>query len=319
VNFLVNLKWRDEAWWSETMAALRSTAAHLHPHLAAQVAAAAPTADTADAALAAAIVASLSDAAATAMAHVKGPPRKRRQQQQQLEDADAEQQPQQQQQQAEEVELDAAAAAAAQPQRKRTKRQQQQQQQPKQQPDQQQQQPARKSATPKGPGYADDNDSDGVTITEDRPAPAPPPPAAAAANSAAAAAAAGRAGSAAVSGDGVHDGGSPTAAALRAAREDAELSSRAAQQAAGPPTTVDGFKAHPLYVLQRHITKYQVWDSEAWCWSYWYNSHRECCCPVAFCTLKVATSAAQCLPGTWSPVETYACIVGPMLGTPTNS
>jgi xeroderma pigmentosum group C-complementing protein len=47
-------------------------------------------------------------------------------------------------------------------------------------------------------------------------------------------------------------------AALRAAREDAELSARAAQQAAGAPTTVDGFKGHPLYVLQRHITKYQV-------------------------------------------------------------
>jgi hypothetical protein len=47
-------------------------------------------------------------------------------------------------------------------------------------------------------------------------------------------------------------------AALRAAREDAELSARAAQQAAGPPTTVEGFKGHPLYVLQRHITKYQV-------------------------------------------------------------
>jgi hypothetical protein len=47
-------------------------------------------------------------------------------------------------------------------------------------------------------------------------------------------------------------------AALRAAREEAELAARAAQQAAGPPTTVEGFKGHPLYVLQRHITKYQV-------------------------------------------------------------
>jgi hypothetical protein len=47
-------------------------------------------------------------------------------------------------------------------------------------------------------------------------------------------------------------------AALRAAREDQELSARAAAAAAGAPNNIEGFKSHPLYMLERHIAKYQV-------------------------------------------------------------
>lgn len=54
-----------------------------------------------------------------------------------------------------------------------------------------------------------------------------------------------------------HPGLNPTSEdQLRLAREEAELASRAAAQAAALPTTIDAFKQHPLYVLERHITKY---------------------------------------------------------------
>lgn len=49
-----------------------------------------------------------------------------------------------------------------------------------------------------------------------------------------------------------------TPAALRAAREDAELAHRQLSQLQGLPTSIEGFKAHPLYVLKRHIGKYEV-------------------------------------------------------------
>jgi hypothetical protein len=45
---------------------------------------------------------------------------------------------------------------------------------------------------------------------------------------------------------------------MRREREEAELSSRVTAQAAGLPTTIGGFKGHPLYVLARHVVKYQV-------------------------------------------------------------
>jgi hypothetical protein len=45
---------------------------------------------------------------------------------------------------------------------------------------------------------------------------------------------------------------------LRSAREDEELAAAAARQAAQPPSSIEGFKAHPLYVLQRHIPQKQV-------------------------------------------------------------
>jgi hypothetical protein len=53
-------------------------------------------------------------------------------------------------------------------------------------------------------------------------------------------------------------------AALRAAREDAELAAAAARQAAQPPSTIEGFKSHPLYVLQRHIQQKQVGQNTSW-------------------------------------------------------
>jgi hypothetical protein len=48
------------------------------------------------------------------------------------------------------------------------------------------------------------------------------------------------------------------AAALRARREDMELSHSHRVGLAGLPTSVEGFKAHPTYVLKRHISTYQV-------------------------------------------------------------
>lgn len=48
----------------------------------------------------------------------------------------------------------------------------------------------------------------------------------------------------------------PLQAQLAAAREDAELAQRAQQAKRGLPTTIDGFKSHPTYVLQRHVAKY---------------------------------------------------------------
>ncbi|GFR39968.1 hypothetical protein Agub_g498, partial [Astrephomene gubernaculifera] len=45
---------------------------------------------------------------------------------------------------------------------------------------------------------------------------------------------------------------------LRAARESAELRQRGAVQLAGLPTSVEGFKGHPAYVLKRHIGKYEA-------------------------------------------------------------
>lgn len=41
-------------------------------------------------------------------------------------------------------------------------------------------------------------------------------------------------------------------------REDAELEQKVVRERSGLPTTIDGFRCHPLYVLERHITKYQV-------------------------------------------------------------
>lgn len=43
----------------------------------------------------------------------------------------------------------------------------------------------------------------------------------------------------------------------RAAREEAELKHQE-KVGLGVPTSIDGFKAHPDFVLQRHITKYEV-------------------------------------------------------------
>lgn len=51
---------------------------------------------------------------------------------------------------------------------------------------------------------------------------------------------------------------SGSADAMRAAREEAELSYRALSQLHGLPASIDGFKTHPLYVLKRHVTKYEV-------------------------------------------------------------
>jgi len=177
-NFTVNLKWRDESWWTATMADLRSSAAHLPKQLAAEVA----------------------NATATAATTRRQRQRRQPDQQQQQPDAAgsvpgvaASQEP-------------AAAAADEQP-RKRHK-------------------PAPQlSDNPVQPCASSDEDD--VIITDDKAAPA-------------------------AGGEGL------SGAALRAAREEAELSARAAQQAAGAPTTVEGFKGHPLYVLERHITKYQV-------------------------------------------------------------
>ncbi|KXZ44021.1 hypothetical protein GPECTOR_75g745 [Gonium pectorale] len=45
---------------------------------------------------------------------------------------------------------------------------------------------------------------------------------------------------------------------LRAAREAAELAQRGLSQLAGLPTSIDGFKSHPMYVLKRHIGKYEA-------------------------------------------------------------
>ncbi|GAB4822170.1 hypothetical protein N2152v2_009216 [Parachlorella kessleri] len=50
---------------------------------------------------------------------------------------------------------------------------------------------------------------------------------------------------------------------LAAAREDADLAQRAQQAKRGLPTTIDGFKSHPVYVLERHIAKYQGLRPEA--------------------------------------------------------
>lgn len=41
-------------------------------------------------------------------------------------------------------------------------------------------------------------------------------------------------------------------------REDAELGEQAVRDRAALPTTLEGFKKHPLYVLQRHIPRYSA-------------------------------------------------------------
>jgi Rad4 beta-hairpin domain 1 len=41
-------------------------------------------------------------------------------------------------------------------------------------------------------------------------------------------------------------------------REDAELGERAVVDRAALPTTLEGFKKHPLYVLQRHMPRYSA-------------------------------------------------------------
>ena len=48
------------------------------------------------------------------------------------------------------------------------------------------------------------------------------------------------------------------ASRLRSQREDQELQRRASSLMQDLPTTIEGFKAHPLYILKRHLTKYQV-------------------------------------------------------------
>jgi xeroderma pigmentosum group C-complementing protein len=45
---------------------------------------------------------------------------------------------------------------------------------------------------------------------------------------------------------------------MLSAREEAELEQRAAAQVSALPTTIEGFKTHSLYMLERHIGKYQV-------------------------------------------------------------
>lgn len=46
-------------------------------------------------------------------------------------------------------------------------------------------------------------------------------------------------------------------ALLAERREDAELAQHEVKERQSLPKTIDGFKRHPLYVLQRHISKYQ--------------------------------------------------------------
>ncbi|GLI64108.1 hypothetical protein VaNZ11_007283 [Volvox africanus] len=53
-------------------------------------------------------------------------------------------------------------------------------------------------------------------------------------------------------------GVSASGADLRAAREAAELQHRGLSQLQGLPTSIEGFKNHPLYVLKRHIGKYEA-------------------------------------------------------------
>lgn len=53
-------------------------------------------------------------------------------------------------------------------------------------------------------------------------------------------------------------GSEGSAAVLRSKREDAELEHREAVHKQGVPRTIEGFKGHALYVLKRHIGKYQV-------------------------------------------------------------
>lgn len=48
------------------------------------------------------------------------------------------------------------------------------------------------------------------------------------------------------------------AASMRAKREAAELEHKQKTGLSGLPTSIEGFKVHPLYVLKRHITKYEV-------------------------------------------------------------
>lgn len=50
----------------------------------------------------------------------------------------------------------------------------------------------------------------------------------------------------------------PEPSELRAKREDAELHQKAMSQMQGLPTSLEGFKAHPTYILKRHIGKYEV-------------------------------------------------------------
>ncbi|GAX72825.1 hypothetical protein CEUSTIGMA_g280.t1 [Chlamydomonas eustigma] len=50
----------------------------------------------------------------------------------------------------------------------------------------------------------------------------------------------------------------PTFSALRSKREDAELQQRSASHMQGLPATIEAFKSHPVYILKRHLTKYQA-------------------------------------------------------------
>ena len=43
-----------------------------------------------------------------------------------------------------------------------------------------------------------------------------------------------------------------------ACREDAEFRSKGLAEQASAPATIGAFKTHPLYVLTRHISKYQA-------------------------------------------------------------
>lgn len=52
-------------------------------------------------------------------------------------------------------------------------------------------------------------------------------------------------------------GGVLDGATLVDRREDAELAQQEMKDRQGLPKTIESFKRHPLYVLQRHISKYQ--------------------------------------------------------------
>ncbi len=49
---------------------------------------------------------------------------------------------------------------------------------------------------------------------------------------------------------------------LRSSREDKELNQRSSSGLRDLPTTIDGFKSHPLYILKRHLTKHQVHEGK---------------------------------------------------------
>ena len=56
----------------------------------------------------------------------------------------------------------------------------------------------------------------------------------------------------------LHGGGGGSTIDIVAAREDKELQQKAISERHDLPTTIEGFKAHPRFMLHRHISKYQA-------------------------------------------------------------